>query len=156
MKITPIKQRDEIACGPASIQMVLDYFKLPYSWGQIAEISQYKKKDGLCNVDLVNTLKVLKLNVKEKANSKWEDLLNLNTLNNVIIVSWMKLGYKGHFSVVEQVNKDSIELADPDNGKIVKIDKIKFMCLWMDYDGMWYPARNTDIQLRWMCIVSLK
>ena len=68
----------------------------------------------------------------------------------------MMLGYMGHFSVVEKVNKDFIELADPHTGKITKMKKIMFMRLWMDYDDMWYPIKNTDIQLRWMCVVSKK
>lgn len=65
-------------------------------------------------------------------------------------------GYKGHFSVVENMSKDFIELADPDSGKINKMKKNMFMRLWMDYDNMWYPIKNTDIQLRWMCVVSKK
>ena len=97
------------------------------------------------------------LSVQEKANSTWVELLRLNKPNNVIVVSWMMKGYIGHFSVVEKVNKDSIELADPDTGKITKMKKIIFLRLWMDYEVKeWYPIKNTDIQLRWMCIVSKK
>ncbi len=156
MKIPLIKQRDDSACGPASIQMVVNYFKLPYSWEQIAKLSQYKKKDGLNNKDLVDTLQKLGLSVQEKASAKWADLIRFNKSDKVILVSWMMLGYMGHFSVVEKVNKDSIELADPHTGKITKMKKIMFMRLWMDYDDMWYPIKNTDIQLRWMCVVSKK
>ena len=68
----------------------------------------------------------------------------------------MKFGYIGHFSVVEKVSKDSIILADPHDGKDVKMKKIVFMRLWMDYDDLWYPSKNTDIQLRWMCVVTKK
>lgn len=51
-----------------------------------------------------------------------------------------------------------IALADPDGDKYSRIEKIKFMRLWMDYDEVrgWYPIKNTDIQLRWMCIVLKK
>jgi len=156
MKISPIKQRDDSACGPTSIQMVLTYFGIPHTFEEIATISQYKKKDGLFNTDLVETLKKMGLHVKVHTSTRWSDLVRYNTTNNVIIVSWMMKGYIGHFSLVEKVGKDFIELADPDNGKIVKMEKMIFMCLWMDYDGMWYPAKNTDIQLRWMGVVSKK
>lgn len=156
MKIRPIKQKDDSACGPTSIQMTLAYFDLPYSFEEIAKISQYKKRDGLTNKNLVETVRSLDLVVREKANSTWTDLLRLNTNNKVIIVSWMKFGYIGHFSVVEKVSKDSITLADPHDGKNVKMKKIVFMRLWMDYDDLWYPSKNTDIQLRWMCVVTKK
>lgn len=156
MKIQPIKQKDDSACGPTSIQMTLAYFGLPYSFEEIAKISQYKKRDGLTNKDLVETVRSLDLVVREKANSTWADLVRFNTNNKVIIVSWMKFGYIGHFSVVEKVSKDSIILADPHDGKDVKMKKIVFMRLWMDYDDLWYPSKNTDIQLRWMCVVTKK
>ncbi|MBI4128335.1 MAG: C39 family peptidase [Parcubacteria group bacterium] len=156
MKILPIKQRDDSACGPASIQMVLVYFELPHSFEKIAKISQYKKKDGLWNRDLVKTLQTLDLTVREKTNATWTDLARFNTTDKVIIVSWMKFGYIGHFSVVEKVSKHYITLADPHDGKSTKMERMAFMRLWMDYDDMWYPSKNTDIQLRWMCIVSKK
>jgi len=156
MKIFPIKQRDDSACGPTSIQMVLAYFGPSHSFEKIAKISQYKKKDGLSNRDLVETLQTLDFTVREKTNATWADLARFNTTDKVIIVSWMKFGYIGHFSVVEKVSKDFIELADPHDGKIVNIKKMIFMRLWIDYDDMWYPLKNTDIQLRWMCIVSRK
>lgn len=154
MKIKPIKQRDASACGPASIEMVLAYFGLPHSFEEIAEISQYKKKDGLSNKDLVETLQVLGLIVQEKANATWADLARFNKANQVIIVSWMKLGYIGHFSVVEEVRQHHITLVDPEIGKTTELEKTIFMRLWMDYDDMWYPAKNTDIQLRWLCVTS--
>jgi len=156
MKITPLKQRDESDCGPTSIHMATQYFNLPYSFEQIANISQYKKKDGLSNQDLVETLKKLELVVRQKANATWRDLMRSNIPDKVIIVSWMKFGYMGHFSIVEKVDKDFIELADSLEGKIITMEKILFMRLWIDYDDMWYPSKNTDIQLRWMCVISVK
>src|SRR3989338_8716869 len=122
MKILPIKQKDGSACGPTSIQMILNYFKVPYTFKEIAKVSGYKKKFGL--------------NVQEKANSTWADLRRFNKPDKVIVISWMMKGYIGHFSVVEKVNKDSIELADPDTGKITKMEKIIFLRLWMDCDDM--------------------
>ena len=53
MKIKPIKQRDDSACGPTSIQMILNYFKVPYTFKEIAKVSGYEKKGGLYNKDLV-------------------------------------------------------------------------------------------------------
>lgn len=156
MKISPIKQRDDSACGPTVIQMALKYFDIKHSFKDIATVSAYKKKDGLSNTDLVETIKKFNLDVKEKTNAKWSDLVQYNNQKNVIIVSWMLDGYIGHFSVVERVGKNFIQLADPHTGTMVTMDKIMFMRLWMDYDDLWYPKKNTDIQLRWMGIVAKK
>jgi ABC-type bacteriocin/lantibiotic exporter with double-glycine peptidase domain len=155
-KITPIKQRDEIACGPTCIEMAMSYLDCNPGFEKIAKTSRYKKRDGLTNQDLVNTLKELGLTTKESNNNTWEQLTESNNDKSVIILSWMKGGYLGHFSVLEFVGKNHIKIIDPDVGKSVKIEKIEFMRLWMDYDDMWYPEKNTDIQLRWMCAISKK
>lgn len=105
---------------------------------------------------MIEVLRAFNLTIQEKANATWTDLVRLNTPNKVIIVSWMKSGFIGHFSVVEKVEKNHITLVDPQEGKYSKMQKMVFMRLWMDYDDMWYPRKNSDIQLRWMCVVSKK
>ncbi len=155
-KIKPIKQRDSIGCGPASIKMVSDYLGTNISMNKINQASKYKERDGLSNTELAKTLEELGFAVKEKNNASWEDLKNLNTKENVIILSWMQKGYLGHFSVLEKVTKDRIFLADPECGEIISMQKIIFLRLWFDYDELWYPEKNTDIQLRWLIIVSKK
>lgn len=157
MKITPIKQRDEDACGPTCIEMALQYFKLPYSFDNIATVSDYRKEEGLDNNQLVAAIQQLGLKVTTHANATWEDLEKYNTDDHVIILSWMLKGYIGHFSVLEKVDATDIYLADPEVGEIIKIEKIEFLRLWLDYGDsglLWYPEKNTDIQLRWMAVVS--
>lgn len=154
MKIAPIKQKNKIACGPACIKMVSDYFKLPYSFPDIEKVSNYKKRGGLSNKELVDVLGRLGLHVKTKSNSTWMNLKKLNTKNKVIILSWMLDGYIGHFSILESITKKSINLVDPALGNTRKLEKIVFLRLWFDYDEHWYPLKNTDIQLRWLAEVS--
>jgi len=155
MNINPLIQPDDTACGPTCIQMATDYFGMNLSFKEIAKISQYKKKDGLSNPDLVETFEKLGLKATQKSNCKWSDLRRFLKSNKVVIVSWMKKGYLGHFSVVKDLGRDYIEIIDPEEG-VVKMEKIIFLRLWLDYDDMWYPEKNTDIQLRWLCAVSPK
>jgi len=154
MKISPLKQRDDSDCGPTCLFMAAQYLGLPHSFEHILNVSHCNEKDGLTNTDLVATVRELGVSVYEKAGVTWEDLMQANTPDQVLIVSWMKYGYMGHFSVVENVTEDCIEIADPEDGKVIKMEKMIFMRLWMDYDDLWYPEKNTDIQLRWMCVVS--
>ena len=106
------------------------------------------------NDDLVTALKKLGFNVREKKNVTWGQLSKANVKKNVIVVSWMLRGYIGHFSVVDHVTKNSIYLADPESGETIKLQRLVFMRLWFDYEDVWYPIRNSDIQLRWMAVVS--
>lgn len=156
MKIKPIKQPDESACGPTSILMTSNYFGLNYSFDDVAKTSQYVERDGLSDDDLVETLLKLGFTVTQKDTVRWSELKNAHTDKSVVIVSWMLDGYIGHFSVVDEVTDDKIVLAEPQSGKLVTFEKMKFMRLWMGYDDMWYPVKNTDIKLRWMCVVKKK
>lgn len=156
MKIKPIKQRDASACGPTCIEMTLKYFDVPHTVRQIAELTDYKK-DGVSNLDIVKTIKQYGLKTKTQKNTSWEALQKYNTDDAVIIVSWMLDGYIGHVSVVDQITDTYIILAEPTTGKHLKIEKIKFLRLWWDYEGqgrdIWYPETKADVQLRWMAVV---
>jgi len=153
MKIKPRKQPDGEACGPTSIQMAADSLGLPVSFKEIARISKYKKSGGMTNTGLVKTLEKLGFVAAEKIGATWNDLAS-GSDKGVAIVSWMLKGYIGHFSVVDHVTKTHIFLADPSEGKIIRMPKMVFMRLWFDYDDMWFPKKNTDIQLRWMVRVT--
>ncbi len=154
MKVKVIKQRDSIACGPTCIRMIMKYFSLAFGVEKIASVSKYKKRGGLTNVQLVDTLKKLGLKVRVKKGATWNDLKKNNNKNTIIGLSWMLKGYIGHFSILDHVTKTHIFIADPEAGKIMKLPKLVFLRLWFDYDEHWYPLKNTDIQLRWMVIVS--
>jgi ABC-type bacteriocin/lantibiotic exporter with double-glycine peptidase domain len=153
-KLKALKQKDSEACGPTVIKIAADYFNLPISFKKIEKFSLYKKRQGLSNLELVETLKKLNLKVKTKSTATWNDLMKYNKKDAVIIVSWMLDGYIGHFSAVERVTKDHIFLADPNVGKIIKFPKIVFLRLWFDYDDLWFPKTNKDIQLRWLAVVG--
>ena len=118
MKIKPIKQRDPNACGPTCIEMVLNYFKTPYTVSEIARVTNYKKEGGIYNEQLVAALKRFGLKTKVYKNTDWTDLINYNDENSVTIVSWMLEGFIGHLSVVEKVDEKHVYLAEPTTGKI--------------------------------------
>ncbi len=158
IKITPIKQRDASACGPTSIEMTLKYFDVPHTVADITRITNYKKEGGIYNKQLVGVLQHYGLKTKVLKNTSWEQLMGLNTKDSVIILSWMLDGYIGHLSVLDNVDKDHIYLAEPTTGEILRIGKIKFLRLWLDYEAKaevpLFPESKSDIQLRWLCIAS--
>lgn len=157
-KISPIKQRDASACGPTSIEMALKYFDVPHTVADITKVTNYKKEGGIYNKQLVRVLQYYGLKTKVFKNTSWEKLMELNTKDSVIILSWMLDGYIGHLSVLDKVDKDHIYLAEPTTGEILKMGKIKFLRLWLDYEAKpevpMYPESKSDIQLRWMCVAS--
>ncbi len=156
MKVKVLKQRDSVACGPTCIRMIVKYFDLPFSVEKIASVSKYRKRRGLSNVQFIDTIKKLGLKLRASKVASWNDLKKYNNKDNVIVLSWMLKGYIGHFSILDHATKTHIFLADPDVGRIVKMPKLVFLRLWFHYDELWYPTKNTDIQLRWMAVISKK
>jgi len=138
--------------------MTLKYFNVPHSVKQIASVTDYKKEGGMYNKQIVSTLQTFGLKTQSLKNTSWEKLATLNTPETVVIVSWMLDGYIGHVSVVERIDEKHIYLAEPTTGKILKMEKLKFLRLWFDYEAKdqvpMYPEKNSDIQLRWMVAVS--
>ncbi|MDO8516409.1 MAG: cysteine peptidase family C39 domain-containing protein [bacterium] len=156
MKIKPLKQPNSSTCGPACIKMVAHFLGLTISMKRAIRLSGYKAQEGTSNEDIMSALKKLGLRVREKKNVAWGELRRSNKPSNAIIVSWMLNGTIGHVSVAEKVTATRIHLADSVKGKVIKLPKVDFMRLWIDYEPHWYPRKNTDIQLRWMAVVSKK
>lgn len=154
MKIKPIKQKNSIACGPTCIYLCDRYLGGSNTFERIERMSQYKKKGGMDDVDIVNCLLKMGYKVKRFLNSDWQDLKKYNKKDSIVIVSWMVDGYKGHVSILDKVDDKSVWLIDSDKGKVIKIEKIKFMRLWMEYDGYDWPKKSSDINLRSMIVVS--
>ena len=158
MKIRPLKQRDSNACAPTCIEMALNYFDIPYTVKQIADITNYKKEGGMYNRQIISVLKTFGLKPKISKNTSWEKLQKSDSPDSVIIVSWMLDGYIGHVSVVEKVDGKYIYLAEPTTGQILKIERLKFLRLWLDYEAKaevpMYPESRSDIQLRWMVVIT--
>ena len=156
MKIELVKQWDSDSCGPASIIMALRHFNMPHTRKQVSSITNYKKEEGLTNSQLITALRSFNVRVKTKTKIDWNELMALSTPENVLIVSWMLNGYIGHFSVVEKVTQTHIFLADPVIGKVRKMQRLIFLRLWFHFGDRWYPEKNSDIELRWIAIVSKK
>ncbi len=158
MKINPIKQRDASACGPTCIEMVLKYFDVPHTVKGISDITNYKNEDGMYDRQIVSAFRNFGLKTTVSKNTNWDNLIATNTADSVIIVSWMLDGYIGHVSVVNAVDQKHIYLAEPTTGKILKIEKLRFLRLWLDYEAKeevpLFPESKSNIQLRWMVTIT--
>jgi len=154
MKIKPLKQPNSIACGPVCIYLAVRYLGDKVTFKKIEELTDYKKKEGVTDEDIVNVCNQLGHKTERLLNASWEDITSQNNKDTVLIVSWMQDGYKGHVSIVDKVNKDHIFLIDSDEGKVIKMKKVQFMRLWMEYDGLWWPNNSEDIHLRPLIVIK--
>ena len=156
MKFKPLKQRDHYSCGPTSLAMLAKFFKLDISLKEIEKITRYYQRKGLSHRELLESAKKIGFRTKEVRFKSWASLKKaFNNPGSAIIVSWMLKGHTGHFSVVDKITDKYIVLADPNDGKLKKINKIEFLQLWFDYDVL-YPKKPSDINLRWGVVVGKK
>lgn len=154
MKIQPQKQPNSLACGPMCIYLVTKYFGGNITFSEIEKLTDYKKKEGVTDHDIVRTCKKLGYRAKRYLNSSWQDLKKHNTKDKVLIVSWMLNGYIGHVSIVDAVTKDAIYLIDTEKGERIKMEKMQFMRLWMEYDDLDWPRKSSDIHLRPLIVIE--
>ena len=148
LRIKPLKQSTGYTCGPTCVAMLGKFYDLRFSWAEILRACNIDR-NGMSNEDLVKALRKLGFLVRAKSRNTWTELKKNYTRGLPMVVAWMLHGYIGHFSIVVEVGKNHIVLADPDNGKHRRMSKEVFMRLWFDYDGVFFPKRARDISLRW-------
>ncbi|HBM45581.1 MAG: hypothetical protein UT05_C0005G0011 [Parcubacteria group bacterium GW2011_GWF2_38_76] len=156
MKIKTAKQKNCADCGPTSLKMLSDYFNLGYSYKELAKMSNYTREEGMTTDKMIRTIEKMGLRVQAKHGNSWDNLNNKNTPENVIILLWMYNGYIEHYSVLEKVTEKRIYYADPYLGKIDWAKKHFFLKMWHNYKDFKYPTKSSDMQLRWMAVVSKK
>lgn len=152
LKITPIEQKTGYTCGPTCIAMLADFYDANLSWSRIMRACKIDR-NGMSNDDFTNALRRLDFIVTKRSRNTWKDLQSCYKKRLPVVVAWMLHGYIGHFSIVVEVTRTYIVLADPDNGLHRKMSKEIFMRLWYDYDDVFFPKSVKNIHLRWAAVI---
>ncbi|GMO28018.1 MAG: hypothetical protein Ta2B_08610 [Termitinemataceae bacterium] len=129
-------QLDETDCGPACLVMVASHYNLFVSIGKVRE---FAKTDtiGTNMAGLVSAAQKLNLNA-----NPMRGLVDNSTLDQKIIfpfIAHIRTPYKNntvldHFVVVTSINKDELEIWDPDfSKKKYRIKRSDFLKLWTGY-----------------------
>lgn len=140
IKVKHISQIGSAYCGPACLQVVLDYFGIKATQAELAKKSDTTLKSGTPNLGLVRTMRGLGFKVVTKENSTtFNDIRRYVVSKKIpVIVDWFS-SYEhpanGHYSVVVDINKTHVSLYDPGVKRIRKIPLKEFIQLWFDFDG---------------------
>lgn len=152
LPIPVLRQRNGFDCGPTCIAMVGRFYEAELSRWRIMRTCNIDR-NGMSNDDLVKAMKKLGFSTSARQRNSWKELRENYRQRLPQIIAWMMHGYIGHFSVVVEVGKNHVVLADPDTGRHRRILKPVFMRLWFDYDDVFFPRRAKDIHLRWAAVV---
>lgn len=142
------KQEKDHTCGPAALQMVLDFWGKYKSEASIAREVNADKEIGTSHGDLIATARKYGFTVRSVVNASLNELKKSINDGLPVIVNYVEPTYNvGHYSVVVGYGKNHIIMNDPSNGKDFKILKKEFLDRWHEGFGS---------KEKWMMIVSNK
>lgn len=155
IKIKPLKQ-DKYYCGPYCLKMVFDYYGKNISLKDISKISDTVISEGNMGTSPLNMVKSARhfgFNAKYIENSSINELGKyVNQKMIPVIINWFSED-EGHYSVVVGIDKKYIHFVDPEEGKTVKMDLVKFQKVWFDYKGD-YANNKKDFRVRPLIIIK--
>lgn len=138
-------------CGPASLKMVLNFYGVSVSEEDLVKLSGATPKKGTSLKGLIKAAKHYKFHTYSKTNGTLVDLKRFVKKGIPIIVDWFSED-DGHYSVVVDIDKNSIILMDPEKGHY-KMTLEKFERVWFDFPGDFIKSPK-DIILRLFLVVA--
>jgi len=146
---------DADMCGPASLKIVLEYYRLNKSEDELAQLCKVKKGLGTDDKGIKTAAEKLGFKVKIKNNSNFKDIEKWLKKDVPVIVDWFTKGRvycgdsstpDGHYSVVMGLDDEFIYLQDPELGAMRKIKREDFMRVWFDFKGEYLKPNELVIR----------
>jgi len=149
--IKPFQQRPEF-CGAASLKMVLNYFEVNKTEKDLIKITKSIPSLGVEASELLRIAKKFGLKGFVKDNSTYNELRNYVVKKKIpVIIEWF-YDDDGHFSVVQDMDRENVYMQDPDLGHIRAMRKDIFMRLWFSFPTK-YMRTEKDLVLRRMLVI---
>ena len=110
-------QTNTYNCGPTCLEMLLEFYKIPYEHDEIDALCDTAPKRGTDNEKLAQAAESLGASVVVKENALLEDIVKIIESGHPVLVNYFNCKSNvGHFGVVKGVEENALLLADPKNG----------------------------------------
>jgi ABC-type bacteriocin/lantibiotic exporter with double-glycine peptidase domain len=150
LSVKPFKQVPR-RCGPASLKMVLEYYGIMKSEGELTKLTKCNKS-GTRTENIVLAAKRFGMDAYVKDNSSIKEISILLKKGIPVIIDWFSQD-EGHYSVVVGIDAKNIYLQDPELGKARKLDKKTFMRVWFDFEGE-YLKSSKELIIRRIIVIN--
>ncbi|VVB80060.1 Peptidase C39 family protein [uncultured archaeon] len=133
LKIPFFKQRTGFYCGPASLEMVLAFFKKYKTQKELAKEAR-TKKDGTTHEEMIKVARREGFYCYVHNNSTIEEIKHFIKQGLPVIINYKEpSSEEGHYAVISGYKKSRLILNDPWNGNNFKIKEKEFLRRWHDY-----------------------
>ncbi len=139
-------------CGPASLKIIFDHYGVAKSQEEWAKLSGTTTKDGVQNSGLIKAIEAVGFAAEVIKEASLTNLKKLIQENQTFLAIWWS-GRGGHYSPVANVTEKSIALADPELGRLRRMNLTDFDHLWFDF-GKDYDRRPEDLELRSILVIK--
>lgn len=129
-------------CGPASLKMVLGYWRINKSEEEVAIVCNRDPELGTNDASLKKAAELYGLEVEIENNASFDSIQKWLDRKVPVIVNWFSRGRSdygdgevpdGHYSVVVGLDDTYIYLQDPEIGGLRRIECDDFMRAWFDF-----------------------
>ncbi len=151
-------------CGPATLKMLLAYWKLPGADKSDTELSKECGTDplaGTSNEQFIEAVTRFGLSATVVCPATFGDIEKWLTKEVPVVVDWLSPGRKdapegdmpdGHYSIVVGIDDVYIYIQDPETGGMRTIPQEQFLRVWFDFREAAITSWS-DMVIRWMAAV---
>ena len=136
-------------CGPASLKMVLSYYGIEKTEGELAELCHTRPDLGTDAASLKQAAESLGFLVEIKTQSTFDDIQKWLDKKVPVIANWFSRGRTdyddssvpdGHYSLVVGLDEEYIYLQDPEIGGLRRLTREDFLKVWFDFTGSYIKS----------------
>lgn len=138
LPVGTVRQAEWWYCGPASLKIVLDFFRYPVSQRHLRRLLQTRIKKGTDPADIVRAAKKLNFKVKNRQYLTVHEVKKIIRGGYPIIANFQAgpdIPEEGHYAVIIGFTKEEFILSDPQLSAGYATVKIKdFMRTWYEWE----------------------
>ncbi|PIR95972.1 MAG: hypothetical protein COT92_03550 [Candidatus Doudnabacteria bacterium CG10_big_fil_rev_8_21_14_0_10_42_18] len=146
LKIPYHQQKTVYNCGPASLQIVFDYFHVYVAQSDLAKKGHTNKNSGTSHKDMIKLATANNFFCYVNNDSQITEITDFLARDLPVIINYIEPSDNdSHYAVVSGITHTDIILNDPWNGKNFSLSRKEF-------ENRWHDSKNAH--KKWLMVLS--